>query len=353
MKLTLVADGWFKRIAEWFALRLGLVPAPFLIRGFLGMGMTQSFVSAANLGIFDALGHEWKSAEQLAQETNCDPGGVEALLKALTGFGYIRRKGGNYRNGREIRRWYLASSSWSMREIAPFIGELWHLMSDLEEGVRTGEVPNFHYAGKSPQFWRHYLRALASFANLSSKEVVRRVPLSSPLRCLDVGGGHGTFSMAFARRHPGLQCTVLDLPEACVVGREWVAEHEMDERVHYQEGDLRTADWGEEYDLVLLFNLLHTLSPEESQLACERAFSALKPGGSVVVLDAQHRKLGNSIDQLTGFNELFFYLITGGAKPWPEQQIQQWLKDAGFVQPSSKSLWLVPHSVLLSGVKPG
>ena len=53
------------------------------------------------------------------------------------------------------------------------------------------------------------------------------------------------------------------------------------------------------------------------------------------------------------FNELFFYLITGGAKPWPEQQIQQWLKDAGFVQPSSKSLWLVPHSVLLSGIKPG
>ena len=103
---------------------------------------------------------------------------------------------------------------------------------------------------------------------------------------LDVGGGHGWYSATLCRRHAGLSATVLDLPGSARVGREVIEAAGLAHRVTFVEGDARTAEFPGGQDAVLFFNLLHHLTETEIPALFERAAKALKPGGTLAVLDA-------------------------------------------------------------------
>jgi cyclopropane fatty-acyl-phospholipid synthase-like methyltransferase len=58
---------------------------------------------------------------------------------------------------------------------------------------------------------------------------------------LDVGGGPGTYSCLIAQANPGIECTVLDLPEVVKVASELIAQQQLSSRVHVLGGDYRVA----------------------------------------------------------------------------------------------------------------
>ena len=122
--------------------------------------------------------------------------------------------------------------------------------------------------------------------------MARKLRLPSGARqLLDIGGGHGLYSAALCRRHPGLTATVLDLPGSAAVGREIVAAAGMADRVRFRDGDatagdLGSGDLGSGYDAVLCFNLVHHLSPDQIPALFGKAREALAPGGTLAVMDA-------------------------------------------------------------------
>lgn len=355
MKIALAPEGWIMGLVERAALALGLVPAPFLALNFLAMGAARTFLAGSNLGIFDALDDGPKNAAEIARRTGCSERGTESLLKALNGFGYVRRRGDLYRNSPEILRWHSRSARFSMRDTVGFMGELWNMLGGLEDAVRSGEPENFHHnPNLPPSFWENYERALATFGRFASIEIVRRFPLAGadgpPRRILDVGGGHGVYSMAFCKRHPTLRAEILDLPQAADVGEKIVAEAGMSDRVACKRGDLRSSDWGEGFDAVLLFNLLHTLSPEDNLASLRRAKSALRPGGKLLILDAQHVEKGGNLKQLEGFHQVFFYLVAGGARAYSQSDLLAWTREAGFASARAHRLLSVPNTIMLSGI---
>ena len=64
-----------------------------------------------------------------------------------------------------------------------------------------------------------YIRGLFEISRPEHDANAALVPVDSPHRLVDVAGGHGAFSMAMCRRHPGLEATVIDLPPSAAVGR--------------------------------------------------------------------------------------------------------------------------------------
>jgi ubiquinone/menaquinone biosynthesis C-methylase UbiE len=171
-----------------------------------------------------------------------------------------------------------------------------------------------------------------------------------PQRLLDVGGGHGLYSVAFCRRYAGLRAEVLDLPEAAEVGQRLVTEAGMSERVSYRPGDMRQVEWGEGYDCVLLFNVLHNATEVEAKEAVGRALRALRPGGTLAIMDAEYRGATGDLDATSGFGELFFYVVSG-ARTWPEATMRGWMEEAGFERSGTARLWIAP-AVLLTGRRP-
>lgn len=325
----------------------GLLPEPLLI-GSWGMSASRCLIAGANLGVFEALASGGKTAPEVAKASCCDPAAMQALLNALNGFGFLRRRKGRYENARQVERWLLGSSRFPLHDSVVFFGDLWNLMGEVEERVRTGRQANIHHAGFPPDFWRRYIRGLACFARFVAPEIVRRVGVKAgPKSLLDVGGGHGVFSMAFCRRHEGLNAEVLDLPAAVEVGMSIVQEQKMEERVKFRAGDLREAEWGNRLDVILIFNVIHNLRVEEIQRMLGKALRALSPGGTLAILDSEYGGGDKDVSAAGGFGELMFFL-TSGAKTYPEETIRGWVAEAGFSGIRTAHLLSLPMAFLLT-----
>lgn len=345
MRLEVVPDGVLERVA----LALGVVPTP-LVQLSWGMGSSRSILAGVRLGVFDTLDKGPASAAEVASATDCSVAGIETLLSSLNGFGNIRHRDGQYSNTRVTSRFLVRGAKQSMVDMVLFMGDLWNLFSDLEGAVRDGSIADLHHGEHPPEFWERYLRGLAPMAALMAREVARRVKFDQPpLRLLDVGGGHGMFSVGFCKRHAGLLAEVLDLPAGVPVGEQLVAEQDMAARVIYRPGDLRTDPWGEGHDAVLLFNIIHNLTVEESRDAIGKAFMALRPGGQLVILDADHNRKRGNVDQAGGFSELLCY-VTSGTRAYPVATMRDWMTEAGFQRIKTQRLFTGPYMALISGV---
>lgn len=331
----------------------GLLPLP-VVRLVWSSGYVRAFCAALELELFDALhafGKEGANAEQLAQKLGADSSGVHMLLKALNGFGMLRRKAERFFLTKESQRWLVSSSSASQRDALEFGPLLDELLKELPASIRAGRRTNFHER-LTKENWRRYERGLAAFAKLTAPEVARKVPVDGePKRLLDVAGGHGQYSVAMTRKYPDLFCEVLDLPQGVEQGRELVSEAKMAERVSFREGDLKHTVWGEGYDVVFLFNILHNLPEAAAREAVQRAFAALRGGGTVAILDAQNAGGDGDLSFASGYGALLFYLLSE-SETWPEPVIRGWLAEAGFSGARKRRLLSMPDTLLLCARKP-
>ena len=343
MRVGAKPDNFLERIA----LASGLVPTP-LVDAFLGIGLGQCLVTATKLGVFEALADGGKTATQIAEAIGGHPIGTETLLNALNGFGFVRRRDGLFRNARVTKRWLLRTSKHSIRDLVLFVEDLGKRMGSIEEAVLEGKLGDFHSSGQPKEFWERYMRGLSTMARTLSKPIAKKVKLPEPpKRLLDVGGGHGQFSIGFCRRYADLRADVLDLPDAAVFGRRIVEEEGFADRVTYRDGDFRSVEWGDGYDVVLIFNVLHNCTEQDGSLAVSQAFDALRPGGTLVILDAEHREHRGNIGGSAGFSELFFFVL-GGTRAWPEETMREWMALAGFGDIRTRRIFGFPE-VLISG----
>lgn len=106
-------------------------------------------------------------------------------------------------------------------------------------------------------------------------------------RMLDVGGGSGALSIALARRHAQLCCTIFDLPVVCALALEYATDAGVAAQIELCAGDMFRDAWPTGHDAVLLSQILHDWSFETGRALVQRAFDALPPGGRILV----HEKL--------------------------------------------------------------
>jgi hypothetical protein len=220
MRLDVVPDN----ILERLVLLMGIVPTP-LVQVSWGMASASTVIAGSRLGLFEALDGEELTADELAERLDTHPLATEALLNGLCGFGCIDRRDGRYRNSQLARKWLVPSSRDSLHDAVLLLGLIQDGFASLDEVVRTGNILDWHHGEHGEEVWGPYLRGLGKLAKLPAGEVARRVKLGAQARrLLDVGGGHGQWSVAFCERHPQLEATVLDLPPAVPIGEALVDE---------------------------------------------------------------------------------------------------------------------------------
>jgi cyclopropane fatty-acyl-phospholipid synthase-like methyltransferase len=89
--------------------------------------------------------------------------------------------------------------------------------------------------------------------------------------------------MTFAQRQPQLHATVLDLPPIIPFTQTIIAQHGMEAQVSVRPGNYVHDDFGRDYDLILLSNVLQTEAPKICQRLLQKVFEALAPGGQLLV----------------------------------------------------------------------
>ena len=188
-----------------------------------------------------------------------------------------------------------------------------------------------------------YERGQRSHAALMAKELAWRLPVPrTATALLDVGGGHGLYSIELCRRHPRLYATILDLPGAASPTASSLSSSGID-RIESRAGDVLVYDLGSEaYDLILLANVMHHFTPQDNAALMNRVARALRRGGLCAILELIRTPSSQRPRQIEALMD-FYFAAASAAGIWTEEDLAGWQRAAGMKPLRLKRLWSIPE----------
>jgi 2-polyprenyl-3-methyl-5-hydroxy-6-metoxy-1,4-benzoquinol methylase len=332
-------------LLERVALAANLVPLP---AGYAFLGMTAGRVVgvAQRLGVFGKLLEGPATAGRIAEELELQVPGTRLLCENLAGLGLLDQDGHTFSLTSRARKWLDPESETYIGTFLEHTTTYWEWYADLERIVRDGGSFEIHREPSEDEaYWQLYITGQYEIARLSADEVAKAIELpAKPTALIDVAGAHGWFSAALCKRHETLSATVLDLPGSARVGREIIAKAGMSDRVEHRDGDMFESDLGGPYDGALLFDIIHHLSGEQIVTVLRRIREAMKPGGTIAILD-MFRSDAKRQRATAATLGLFFHL-TSGADLHSPGELAGYLADAGFAKPKRTKIRRIPDQGL-------
>jgi SAM-dependent methyltransferase len=347
MRIAAVGENLLERLA----VRLRVGPRP-LLETHGTVLLARALMAATRAGVFEALAAGPLGAAEVAARCGTAEHATAALLAVLETARYVRSAGGRYALAPDARRWLLAGSASSLRDNVLFRFTEWPWIEGLDRFLATGRPLDIH-AGMSPEQWGAYQRGMRSLATVLAREVAWRTPVPRRARTmLDLGGGHGLYSVALCRRHGTLAAVVLDLPEALAQAPVPPVPDGLGDRIEFRAGDARAADLGAAaFDLVLASNLLHHFDPAQGRDLVRRAALALRPGGILVVQELFAPATARRRGQLTALADLYF-AMTSLAGSRSAAELAAWQREAGLRPRRPLRFLSFPGAGQQSAVKP-
>lgn len=281
--------------------------------------------AALKLGVFRGLGDGGCGASDLARRVGADPGKLSVLLDALAAQGLVGKKGGIYRNARVARELLLPGPR-SMESILLHHLDGWGEWGRLSATVRAGRTPR---SGAEGNWQENFIRGMEENARERAAAMAGRIPLRRGERVLDLGGGPGTYAVAWADAFPDAEITVFDSPATLRVARKILREKGEEGRVRLLEGDFLVDPVGGPYDFVWISQILHAYSEGDCKKLLRRARSALVPGGRVAVQEFLPAE-GKTSPPGPVFFSVHMVAVTGVGRAYTAREIAAMMKAAGF-----------------------
>ena len=216
--------------------------------------------------------------EELTELIDCDPVMLRMLCDCLVSMGHLLVKDGFYVNSEATALYLDPGSPRYQGTVLSNMSRRAEDWMDLSALVREGP----RIDGSGEVYGEGWIRAIAEssmgggVAKVVST-VLDTVELPSEETFMDLGGGHGLYTVAFSRKCPGLRCFLFDRPGMTSVARRMFDDYGCDAVTI--DGDFYTDDLGGPYDVVFSsFN--HSVS--DSRM-CDVVFSAVRPGGILIL----------------------------------------------------------------------
>jgi (2Fe-2S) ferredoxin/predicted O-methyltransferase YrrM len=300
-----------------------------MIRGYMP---SRCILTALELDIFTAIG-EGANAEQIGTRIHANARAAEMLLNALVALGLVTKSGGMYSNTPESARFFVQESKDNHRNGLLHTANIWHRWSTLTDAVRHGTCipidPHNNARDSTPEWTANFIAGMDRNAKARAQLLVQALGTAGVRRILDLGGGSGAYSIAFAKASSDVRCEILDVPEVVPLTTEYVNKARVSAQVNLRSGDMLTDDLGSGYDIIMLNAICHMFSEEQNQQLFRRARQALAPNGRFVVQDfiLNSDKTGPLHTALFSLNML---VATDHGASYSEREYSSWMKNAGF-----------------------
>ena len=281
------------------------------------------------VGLFTVVGTRAWRLPDLARELKVSERGLSILCRNLAMAGLLHKKGDQYRNSRLAATALNADHPAYRGSYLNLIANHWKDWLRITESIRTGQPLNKDEP-EEPDYRRNFTWAMHHRTLETAPMIAAQLSLNGAKTLLDLGGGPGTYAMAFLARNPKLHATVCDRPGALEVAKEIAATHKAGTRLSYLPLDLLTEDIPGSFDVIWYSNVLHIYSPEINQAVFRRANAALVPGGRLIIQDAfLHDREGLFPEDASLF-AVSMLLFTDTGNTYSLAETTTWLKEAGF-----------------------
>ena len=291
-----------------------------------GYQKSRIILTAFELDVFTVIGKDSLSSEEIARAIQAKPRSTDRLLNALCAVGLLRKERGLFSNTPASLRYLVRGGEGYLSRLGHMIAQF-RSWATLTEAVKAGRsVTAREYDEVSLV---RFIEAMHARAEADADKVVSLIGIAGARRMLDVGGGSGVYSIAFARADNNLTAVVFDLPKVTPIAERYISAAGLSDRVTTMAGDYRHDDFGAGYDLVFMSAIIHINSPEENRALAAKAFRCLNPGGRIVIQDfiMNEDRTAPERGALFALNML---VNTQHGDTYTENEIRDWLLAAGF-----------------------
>jgi len=297
-----------------------------LARGFM---RSRIILTAAELDLFTILEDTPATAEDIADRFRLNPRALERVLDCLVTFDLLQKNGGNYSLTREGAP-YSSKHAASELPVLLHMNHLWNSWSDLTEVVRNGPGSE----RKPPQRIdvdgrQAFIGAMHVGGRSLSEEIAGSLDLRAHRNLLDIGGGSGTYTIAFLNHNPQLQAILFDLKEVIPMARKRLSSEALLHRVKLIPGNFYSDDLPGGCDVALLSAIIHQNSRQQNLELFRKTCRSLEPGGMLLIRDhiMDEQRTYPAQGALFAVNML---VNTQGGDTYTLHEVSQDLKRAGF-----------------------
>ena len=321
-----------------------------------GFAASKTLFSAVEVGVFRELTKGPASAAHLQQRLGLHPRSIHDFLDALVALQLLDRAEGLYSNTPlaaeyldPAREGYLGGfAEMANRRLYPFWGS-------LTEALQTGERQNETKHGKDlfaelyadPARLRVFLQAMTGFSLPTARALAEKFPWKEYRTFADIGTAQGCVPAQVSMAHPHLQAIGYDLPAVRPVFEEYIAKHNLQNRVQFHPGDFFTEPLASA-DVLVMGHILHDWGMDDKMRLLRKAYDALPSGGALIVyeslIDDQRRH--NVQGLLMSLNML---IETPAGFDYTGADCQGWMAVTGFS--SSRVEHLAGGESMVVGIK--
>ncbi|PLX76597.1 MAG: hypothetical protein C0615_06495 [Desulfuromonas sp.] len=317
-----------------------------------GFQAAKIFLTANDLGLFLQIGDGSNSVDELATALDVDQRALELLLNALVALGLLVKKEDRFSNLPVVHQ-SLGDEEQYRGHIFRHIHHCWSAWNNLGDILKSGKnsfVAEDKALGDDDDWTDAFIRGMNDVTRELAPQVVPQLELGNVETLLDLGGGPGTYAAAVQRAWPDInEIRLFDLPDALEIGRANLEAWGLADRVAFCPGSFHDRVLPAGNDAIWLSQILHSQDEAGCRQLIENSFTALNPGGRLLV----HEFLLDGTKTAPTTAAIFavhMLVMTEGGRAYSEDEIAGWMTDAGFTDITVRRV--SPDTAVVDGRKP-
>jgi len=311
-----------------------------------GPVMFQAARALVRLGILKLVsdaGSSGARSQDIAEELKLSKYGVEVLLDAGLSMGMVRMGDEKYIL---TKTGFFVLSDSMTRVNMEFVHDVcYEPFISLEESVKTGKPEGLKVFGNWDTIYPglQFLPKQAKkswfgfdqfYSDVAFPEIIPFIARENPSSLMDVGGNTGKFAVQCVTLIPGLQVTIIDLPDTLQAAQKFIAEKGLEKRIHFFAADMldQRNDLPRGFDAIWMSQFLDCFSEEQIHSILTRAVKAMDDHAALYILELfwDRQKYEASSYSLNATSLYFTCLANGNSRMYHSTDMYRMIEDAGL-----------------------
>jgi len=317
-------------------------------------GMANAFknsgtlLACVELGVFTAIAEGAGDVPQISGKTGVPEESIDRLLTVCKSLGLVREVDGSYQNFDDVQRYLVRSSRTYYGDYLVYDSKKsydgWKELAREIRGAGGPAPPRAYFTMMAdPEGARRFTVAGYNSSISLAHRFAKRFDFSAYRMWLDFAGGSGCYSIAACERYPDLRTVVMDQANVIPVTREFIAKHNLEDRIQTRAGNFLEPDYPRGFDLISFITPLQGYMPDDLSKIFTYTCQALEPGGTILIIDymLNEDKSGPLDPALMNLQMIKGGHYTGRVNTGSEFEV--FLTHAGFGD--TDYWWLMPHQL--------
>lgn len=251
-------------------------------------GIARSFMecrlllTGVELNLFSLVAAAPLSAVEITEKVKGDLRATTILLDALSALGFLEKKDNQYRTVPSLIPLLSDSEPTSILPGLQHSAHLWQTWSQLTEIVHRGKGEESGFSGNRLSA---FIGAMHVGAAGAADGIVAAISPGPAKNLIDIGGGSGSYTIAFLKASSDIKATLFDLPPVVEMARKRFSESGLLDRVNLVPGNFYQDPLPNGHDLALLSAIIHQNNQDQNLALYQNIFQALEPGGRIIIRD--------------------------------------------------------------------